>query len=139
MILFKGYTHDCILAPFDRFLSPLIKQNRPDLVPNRIRPIRKLRPCCILGEDEKERGVKGADHFSFSCAEKQSKYIPKSMAREFFWTRAKRKKFPSVNVFVLVRFFRFFGTMFFLISALLLNSLVYPSAFFRTIIIPLHE
>lgn|GEM_PF-5749880 len=53
MILFKGYIRDCILAPFDRFSSHMVKQNRPDLVPDRIRPIRKLcAPCCIMGGNE---------------------------------------------------------------------------------------
>ncbi|ERJ71255.1 hypothetical protein HMPREF1554_00265 [Porphyromonas gingivalis F0569] len=34
----------------------MVKQNRPDLVPDRIRPIRKLcAPCCIMGGNEKER------------------------------------------------------------------------------------
>lgn len=139
MILFKGYTHDCILAPFDRFSFPMFKQNPPDLVPNRIRPIRKLCPCCILGPGRKERGGRGADHFFFSCAEKQSKYIPKNMAREFFGSRARRKKFPGVNVFVLVRFFRFFGTMFLLIPAPLLCSLVSPFGPFADDYYPLHE
>lgn len=140
MILFKGYIHDCILAPFDRFSSHMVKQNRPDLVPDRIRPTRKLcAPCCIMGGNEKERGGRGADHFSFSCAEKQSKYIPKNMAREFFGTRAKRKRFPSVKVFVLVRFFRFFGTMFLLIPAPHFTGLVSLFGLFSDDYCHLHE
>ena len=136
MILFKGYIHDCILAPFDRFSSHMVKQNRPDLVPDRIRPIRKLcAPCCILGGTKKSE----ADHFSFSCAEKQSKHIPKNMVREFFGTRAKRKKFPSVKVFVLVRFFRFFGTMFLLIPAPHFTGLVSLFGLFSDDYCHLHE
>ncbi|PDP63337.1 hypothetical protein DOE52_02965 [Porphyromonas gingivalis] len=59
MILFKGYIHDCILAPFDRFSSHMVKQNRPDLVPDRIRPIRKLCSLLYLGGNEKERRGRG--------------------------------------------------------------------------------
>ncbi|EOA11434.1 hypothetical protein [Porphyromonas gingivalis] len=92
-----------------------------------------------MGGNEKERGGRGADHFSFSCAEKQSKYIPKNMAREFFGTRAKRKRFPNVKVFVLVRFFRFFGTMFLLIPAPHFTGLVSPFGLFSDDYCHLHE
>ncbi|KXC09318.1 hypothetical protein JFY68_06765 [Porphyromonas gingivalis] len=96
-------------------------------------------PVVSWGETKKSEEEGELTIFPFSCAEKQSKYIPKNMAREFFGTRAKRKRFPNVKVFVLVRFFRFFGTMFLLIPAPHFTGLVSPLGLFSDDYCHLHE